>query len=122
MAQYEHVPCHVVDARYLGDYKVWLEFNDGRKGEIDHAFSSIVEFQPNLVVTEIPRIHHMTGHMLVLGHLPGPPGWLLERLLRALPPTTPSRHDARRFQATSSCLGRAGYCCAAACELSCLLA
>ena len=28
MAQYEHVPCHVVDARYLGDYKVWLEFND----------------------------------------------------------------------------------------------
>src|SRR5208282_4702760 len=43
-------------------------------GEIDHAFSSIVEFQPNLVVTKIPRIHHMTGYMLVLGHLPGPSG------------------------------------------------
>ena len=28
---------HVVDARYLGDYKVWLEFNDGRKGVVDLA-------------------------------------------------------------------------------------
>jgi len=37
MAQYEHVPCHVVGARYLGDYKVWLEFNDGRKGVVDLA-------------------------------------------------------------------------------------
>src|SRR6267143_607283 len=37
MAQYEHVPCQVVDARYLGDYKVWLEFNDGRKGVVDLA-------------------------------------------------------------------------------------
>jgi len=27
----------VVDARYLGDYKVWLEFNDGRKGVVDLA-------------------------------------------------------------------------------------
>ena len=39
MAQYEHVPCHVVDARYLGDYKAWLEFNDGRKGVVDLATS-----------------------------------------------------------------------------------
>jgi hypothetical protein len=37
MAQYEHPPCHVVEARYLGDYKVWLEFNDGRKGVVDLA-------------------------------------------------------------------------------------
>ncbi len=37
MAQYEHVQRHVVDARYLGDYKVWLEFNDGRKGVVDLA-------------------------------------------------------------------------------------
>ena len=37
MAQDEHVACHVVDARYLGDYKVWLEFNDGRKGVVDLA-------------------------------------------------------------------------------------
>ena len=28
---------HVTEARYLGDYKVWLEFNDGRKGVVDLA-------------------------------------------------------------------------------------
>ena len=27
----------MVDARWLGDYKVWLEFNDGRKGVVDLA-------------------------------------------------------------------------------------
>ena len=37
VARYEHVQRHVVDARYLGDYKVWLEFNDGRKGVVDLA-------------------------------------------------------------------------------------
>lgn len=35
MARYEQVQHHVVEARYLGDYKVWLEFNDGRKGVVD---------------------------------------------------------------------------------------
>ena len=35
MARYEHAPRHVIEARYLGDYKVWLEFNDGRKGVVD---------------------------------------------------------------------------------------
>jgi hypothetical protein len=37
LARYEQSPRHVVDARYLGDYKVWLEFNDGRKGVVDLA-------------------------------------------------------------------------------------
>jgi hypothetical protein len=37
LARYEHAPRHVVEARYLGDYKVWLEFNDGRKGVVDLA-------------------------------------------------------------------------------------
>jgi len=37
LARYEHVQRHVVEARYLGDYKVWLEFNDGRKGVVDLA-------------------------------------------------------------------------------------
>ena len=37
MARYEHAPRHVIEARYLGDYKVWLEFNDGRKGVVDLA-------------------------------------------------------------------------------------
>ena len=26
---------HVVEARYIGDYKVWLRFNDGACGEVD---------------------------------------------------------------------------------------
>lgn len=37
MARYESSPRHVIEARYLGDYKVWLEFNDGRKGVVDLA-------------------------------------------------------------------------------------
>ncbi len=37
MARYEYAPRHVVEARYLHDYKVWLEFNDGRKGVVDLA-------------------------------------------------------------------------------------
>jgi hypothetical protein len=35
LARYEQVQRHVIEARYLGDYKVWLEFNDGRKGVVD---------------------------------------------------------------------------------------
>ena len=37
MARYEYVQRHVTEARYLGDYKIWLEFNDGRKGVVDLA-------------------------------------------------------------------------------------
>jgi hypothetical protein len=37
MAPYEEAPHHVVDARYLGDYLVWLQFRDGRKGIVDLA-------------------------------------------------------------------------------------
>src|SRR4029434_7677514 len=37
LARYEHVQRHVTHARYLGDYKIWLEFNDGRKGVVDLA-------------------------------------------------------------------------------------
>lgn len=35
LPHYESQPRHVIEARYLGDYKVWLEFNDGRKGVVD---------------------------------------------------------------------------------------
>ncbi len=37
LPRYESSPRHVIEARYLGDYKVWLEFNDGRKGVVDLA-------------------------------------------------------------------------------------
>src|SRR4029453_14696291 len=36
-------------------------------GEVHHALASIVEFQPNLVVPEVPRIDHNTLHLLVTG-------------------------------------------------------
>ncbi len=37
MARYERAPRHVVEARYVGDYQLWLRFNDGRKGIVDLA-------------------------------------------------------------------------------------
>jgi hypothetical protein len=37
MARYERAPRHVVKARYVGDYRVWLQFSDGRKGLVDLA-------------------------------------------------------------------------------------
>jgi hypothetical protein len=37
MARYERAPRHVVAARYAGNYQVWLQFNDGRKGLVDLA-------------------------------------------------------------------------------------
>src|SRR5207248_11595593 len=49
-------------------------------GEIDYPFSPVVEFQPNLVVTEIPRLYHVTWALLVLGHLLWSSGWLLRTL------------------------------------------
>src|SRR5438128_1625983 len=45
-------------------------------GEIDHAFSSIVELEPYLVVADIPCFHHMTWDVLVLGHLPVSSGYV----------------------------------------------
>ena len=31
LARYEHAPRHVIEARYLGDYKVWLGSTTGAK-------------------------------------------------------------------------------------------
>jgi hypothetical protein len=28
---------HIVEAEYLGDYKIWLRFDDGAKGEVNLA-------------------------------------------------------------------------------------
>ena len=35
--------------------------------EVDHALASIIEFQPDLVVSEIPRLRHMSLYVLVTG-------------------------------------------------------
>jgi hypothetical protein len=37
MARYEAPQRAVTAARYLGDYKVWLAFDDGRTGVVDLA-------------------------------------------------------------------------------------
>jgi hypothetical protein len=37
MAHYETAPRNVVEARYVGDYRVWLQFDDGRRGLVDLA-------------------------------------------------------------------------------------
>ena len=37
VAGYERAARQVVDARYLGDYQIWLEFADGKKGVVDLA-------------------------------------------------------------------------------------
>jgi Protein of unknown function (DUF2442) len=37
MPRYERAPRHVVEARYAGDYQVWLHFSDGREGLVDLA-------------------------------------------------------------------------------------
>jgi len=37
MARYERAPRHVVKARHVGDYPVWLQFSDGCKGLVDLA-------------------------------------------------------------------------------------
>ena len=35
MARYESRLRAVTSVRYIGDYKLWLEFDDGRKGVVD---------------------------------------------------------------------------------------
>ena len=37
MTRYEGAPRHIVKARSGGDYRVWLQFDDGRKGLVDLA-------------------------------------------------------------------------------------
>src|SRR5215468_6408343 len=46
-------------------------------GEINYPLSPVVELQPDLVVTEVPRLDHVTRGLLVLGHLLWSSGWLL---------------------------------------------
>src|SRR6266511_2843170 len=59
-------------------------------GKIDHTFSSIVEFKPDLVVPEITRVDHMALHMLVSGQLEPP-----SAKLRARSPGCPRERPAR---------------------------
>jgi hypothetical protein len=60
LARYEQIQRHVIEARYLGDYKVWLEFNDGRKGVVDLADE--VDVLPVLLVGRCLGAHELLLH------------------------------------------------------------
>jgi hypothetical protein len=38
-------------------------------GKVHDTFAPIVEFQPDLVVSEVPRFRHVSLHILVMGQL-----------------------------------------------------
>jgi len=41
---------HIVEAEYLGDYKIWLRFDDGAEGAVDLAGDLLGPvFQPSAI-------------------------------------------------------------------------
>jgi hypothetical protein len=51
---------HIVEAEYIGDYKIWLRFDDGAEGEVDLAGELTGPvFQPlrNLLAFRQFRLH-----------------------------------------------------------------
>ena len=54
----------VTEARYRGDYRVWLAFNDGASGEVDLAGELYGEVFEPLKDTKIFRDFHLEGHTL----------------------------------------------------------
>lgn len=55
---------HVKQAKYCGDYKVWLSFNDGAEGEIDLAPELYGEIFEPLKDKEFFRSFQLEGHTL----------------------------------------------------------
>jgi len=55
---------HVVQAKYLGDYKVWLLFNDGVEGEIDLASELYGEIFEPLKDKTFFKSFTLEGHTL----------------------------------------------------------
>ncbi len=55
---------HVNDARYIGDYKVWLSFNDGAQGEVDLAPELYGEIFEPLKDLSFFRSFTLEGHTL----------------------------------------------------------
>jgi len=55
---------HVNDARYLGDYKVWLSFNDGAQGEVDLASELYGEIFEPLEDVSFFKSFTLEGHTL----------------------------------------------------------
>ena len=83
MARYEQIQRHVIEARYLGDYKVWLEFNDGRKGVVDLVDELHGEERLPLRNREIFSNFYLDYGLASIAWLDGadfPPEFLYERL------------------------------------------
>ncbi len=55
---------HVTQARYCGDYKVWVAFNDGAEGEIDLSSELYGELFEPLKEKEFFRSFTLEGHTL----------------------------------------------------------
>ncbi len=55
---------HVTQARYCGDYKVWVAFNDGAEGEIDLSPELYGELFEPLKDKEFFRSFTLEGHTL----------------------------------------------------------
>jgi hypothetical protein len=55
---------HVTQAKYSGDYKVWLSFNDGAEGEIDLSSELYGEIFEPLKDKEFFRSFRLEGHTL----------------------------------------------------------
>ena len=56
---------HVTQARYCGDYKVWVAFNDGAEGEIDLSPELYGELFEPLKDKEFFRSFTLEGHTLI---------------------------------------------------------
>jgi hypothetical protein len=55
---------HVNDARYIGDYKVWLSFNDGTQGEVDLVSELYGEIFEPLKDVSFFKSFTLEGHTL----------------------------------------------------------
>ncbi|MBV5305009.1 MAG: DUF2442 domain-containing protein [Chlorobium sp.] len=55
---------HVTQARYCGDFKVWVAFNDGAEGEIDLSSELYGELFDPLKDNEFFRSFTLEGHTL----------------------------------------------------------
>lgn len=55
---------HVIQAKYCGDYRVWLSFNDGAEGEIDLASELYGEIFEPLKDAEFFKSFKLEGHTL----------------------------------------------------------
>lgn len=55
---------HVSDAKYIGEYRVWLSFNDGAKGEVDLSSELYGEIFEPLKDISFFKSFKLEGHTL----------------------------------------------------------